>query len=103
MEMPVLTCLHCGAKLMVKPAALRFIKEIPCGKCRKKFAVTDEMKAEATAHATTLAVATPAAPATTPPAPAPAAGGASSARVDALEARVVALEATITALRAALK
>ena len=44
MDMPVLTCIHCGAKLKVKPAALRVIKEVPCGKCRKKFPVTEEMK-----------------------------------------------------------
>jgi len=78
MNMPVLTCIHCGAKLKVKPATLRFIKEIPCAKCRKKFEITDEMKANAAAgvDAPATPAAPPPAPATppaAPPAPAPAA------------------------------
>lgn len=79
MDMPVLTCVHCGARLKVKPATLRFIKEIPCAKCRKKFTVTDEMKAQATVAATAPAAsvpppagqAAPASPTDTPAAAAP--------------------------------
>ena len=49
----VLICPHCKAKLKVKPASLKFIKEIKCIKCGKTFPVSPEMKSSSVSSSST--------------------------------------------------
>ncbi len=47
--MSVVVCTRCGAKLKVNAAALKVVREIPCGKCQTRIQVTHAMRAEAAA------------------------------------------------------
>lgn len=48
-------CPRCGAKLKVNTAALKYLREIPCGKCQTRIQVTHAMRAEAAAGLETSA------------------------------------------------
>jgi len=45
----VITCDECGAKLRLKPASLKVLKQVRCVKCRKKVPIPPELKASTAA------------------------------------------------------
>ena len=98
----VIACGSCGAKLKLRAASIKYVKEAQCPKCYKKVPITPELRGEK--PAATVAAAPAAAPAATT-APAPECGGDTSAlmtRLQALEARTRVLEVTIALLKDAL-
>ena len=93
--MSVVTCNHCGAKLKVNPASLKYVREIPCGKCLARVPVTAEMRAAAEAG---LDAPVPVAPAAAP-APADVAAVAGPPGDD-LQSRLQRAEAALARLTA---
>ncbi len=65
----VVVCAHCEAKLRVKPAALKVMKELRCGRCLKSTPIPPELKAAAMAGQVVAGDAAPAPGAPTPAAP----------------------------------
>lgn len=120
---PILECPSCGARLKVKAASIRALKEIKCAKCRASIPTTQgQSPAPAAAPpaatvlstrekiapavikiqpATPIASATPVVPAFTPPV-ASAVDHALSNRVASLEARLAEQENMIAHLHAEL-
>jgi len=67
----IIECESCGAKMRVKPATLRIVKELKCAKCRKTIVIPPEMKAAAKDGTINTSVAKPTAPKVMAPPPPP--------------------------------
>lgn len=106
---PVLTCTNCQAKLKLKPALLKILKEVQCSKCRKVIPIPPELKGEAAAGKSATQAVPPAAghsgPApSTASAPQPERSSAApttageGGRIATLENEVKALRTTVEGL-----
>lgn len=69
MDDSIVVCSHCGAKLRLKPAARKVMKEVKCGKCRQPISLAPAQGDAAKAAPVSAAPPVPAPKPAAPPAP----------------------------------